>query len=150
MLLFPELHGSPTNRWSQFANRNLPEEFADFLFFFGRERRPGEQLHFRDHRHAVASSGKWLGQLAAEKIERDVRVEQAGHSHSPRTRCCHASGSSGRRSTPANCAKSLARFDPDSPFTSDARNSSSFFFCSNGKASAAASISASVLITLRN
>ena len=58
MLLLPELHGSPTNRWSQFANHNLPEKFADFLFFFVRERRPGEQLHFRDHRHAVASSQK--------------------------------------------------------------------------------------------
>src|SRR6266496_4684149 len=121
MLLFPELHGSPTNRWSQFANRNLPEEFADFLFFFGRERRPGEQLHFRDHRHSVASSEKWLGQLAAEKIERDVRVEQARHCHSPRTRCCHANGSSGNRTVPANRAKSVGALFSCSPLTRAAR-----------------------------
>src|SRR2546428_13697510 len=107
MLLFPELHGSSTNRWRQFANDKLPKKFADLLFFFDRERRPGEQLHFRDHRHAVASSGKWLGQLAAEKIERDVRIEHAGPLHPPRTRRRPAKGSFGNRTGPANLAQSV-------------------------------------------
>src|SRR5437899_12459187 len=121
MLLFPKLHGSSTNRWRQFANDKLPKKFADLLFFFDRERRPGEQLHFRDHRHAVASSGKRLGQLAAEGIERDVSIEQPGPCPSPRTRCCHANGSSGNRTVPANRAKSVGALFSCSPFTRAAR-----------------------------
>src|SRR5207247_11115812 len=49
-------------------------------------------------------------------------------SHSPRTRLCQASGSSDNRKLPANSAKLVGRFGSDSPFTREARNSSSFFF----------------------
>src|SRR5439155_1962365 len=63
-----------------------------------------------------------IGQLAAEKIEGDVGVEQARHCHSPRTRCCHANGSSGNRTVPANLAKSVGALFSCSPFTRASRN----------------------------
>ena len=76
-------------------------------------------------------------------------AEQPGHSHSPRTRCCHDSGSCDNRTAPENLARSVPALVSRSPFTRDSRNLSSFFFCSSGSASAAASISPSVITTLR-
>src|SRR5437870_5131255 len=122
MLFSSQLHRSCADCWSQFANDKLPEKLANLLFFFGRKRGPGEQLHFRNHRYAVTTSGKSCSQPAAEQIKCDVGVEQTSHSHSPRTRCCHANGSSGNRSVPANFPKSLGPFVSLLPFTRDSRN----------------------------
>src|SRR5437667_2015998 len=57
----------------------------------------------------------------SEYLQRGNSIEQAGHCHSPRTRCCHANGSSGNRTVPATLAKSVGALFSCSPFTRAAR-----------------------------